>query len=140
MSRVLFSVWFTIQGIIQNMTCSVWFRSQRVIQKCPVYYSASSSVFRVFFFKIRPAASGSGFSVLLKNVQYITQRVVHDLGYFSKYDLQRVVQDSGYYSASGSRFKVLFKIRPAASGSGFSVLLKDVQCITQRVVHDSWYF
>ena len=85
-----------IQGIIQNMTCSVWFRSQRIIKKCPGYYSASSSVFRVLF-KIRPAASGSGFSVLLKNVLCITQRLVHDLGYFSKYDLQRLVLDSAYF-------------------------------------------
>ena len=66
-SRILFSAWFSIQGIIQSTTCSVWFRIQRIIQNYPGYYSASGSLFRVLF-KIRPAASGSGFSVLLKNV------------------------------------------------------------------------
>ena len=58
--------------------------------------SASGSVFRVLF-KIRPAASGSGFSILFKNVKDIIQRLVHDSGYYSKYDLQRLVQDSAYY-------------------------------------------
>ena len=67
MSRVLFSVWFSIQGIIQNTTCSIWFRIQRIIKKCPGYYAAFVSVFKVLF-KIRAAASGSGFSVLFKNV------------------------------------------------------------------------
>ena len=117
MASVLFNVWlsiqgiiqnttcrvrFRIQGIIQNTTCSVWFIIQGIIQKWPGYYSAYSSVIRVLF-KIRPAASGSGFSVLLKKIQ-------------RKYP--------GYYSASGSLFRVLFKLRPAASGSGFWVLYK----------------
>ena len=96
MHRVLLSVWFSIQGIIQNTMCSFWFRIQRIITKCPGYYSASGSVFRVLF-KIRPAASGSGFSVLLKNGQGIIQRLVQYSGYYSKYDLQRLVQDSAYY-------------------------------------------
>ena len=146
MSRVLFSVWFSIQGIIQNTTCSVWFRIQRIIKKCPGYYSVSGLVFRVLF-AIRPAASGSGSSVLLKNVQGIIQRLVQYSGYYSKYDLQRLVQDSayykkcpGYYSASGSVFSVLFKIRPPVSGSGFSVLLKNVQGIIQRLVYYSGYY
>ena len=95
-SRVLFNVWFIIQGIIQNTTCSDWFRIQRIIKKCPGYYSASGSVFKVLF-NIRPAASGSGFSVLLKNVQGIIQLLVHYSGYYSKFDLQRLVQDSAYY-------------------------------------------
>ena len=55
MSRVLFSVWSSIQGIIQNTTSCVWFRIQRTINKYPGYYSAFSS----------------GFSVLLKNVPRI---------------------------------------------------------------------
>ena len=93
--RVLFSVWFSIQGIIQNTTCSVLFRIQRIIQKSPGYYSASGSVFRVFF-KMRPAASGSGFSILIKNGQGIIQRLVQYSGYYSKCDLQRLVQDSAY--------------------------------------------
>ena len=128
MSRVLFSVWFSIQGIIQNTTCSVRLRKQRIIKKCPGYYSASGSVsgyyskydlqrlvqesayyskmsrvlFSVWFsfrvlFKIWPAASGPGFSVLLKNVQGIIQSLVHYSGYYSKYDLQHLVQDSAYY-------------------------------------------
>ena len=96
MSRVLFSVWLSIQGIIQNTTCSVWFRIQRIIKKCPGYYSTSGSVFRVLF-KIRPVASGSGFSVLIKNVKGFIQRLVQYSGYYSNYDLQRLVQDSAYY-------------------------------------------
>ena len=139
MSRVLFSVGFIFQGIIQNTTCSLWFRIQSITQnttcsvwfiiqgiiqnttssgclriqgiikkKSPGYYSAYGLVFRVFF-KIRPAASCSGFSVLLKNIQVIIQRLVHYSGYnskydlqrlvhyYSKYDLQRLVEDSGYY-------------------------------------------
>ena len=126
-----------VQGIIQ---LSFWFTIQRIIQKCRGYYSASGSLFRVLF-KIRPAASGSGFSILFKSIQGIIQRLVHYSGYYSKYDLQRLVQDSayykkcpGYYSASGSVFKVFFNIRPAASGSRFSVLLKNVQGIFQRLV------
>ena len=41
MSRVLFSVWFIIQGIIQNTTCSVCFRIQRTIQNttCSIWLS-----------------------------------------------------------------------------------------------------
>ena len=91
-----FSVWFSIQSIIQNTTYSVWFRIQSIIQKCPGYYSASGSVFRVLF-KMRTAASGSGFSVLLKNVQGIIQRLVQYSVYYSKCDLQGQVQDSAYY-------------------------------------------
>ena len=161
MSSVLFGVWFTIQGIIQNTTCSVWFSIkgiiknticsvwfsiQGIINKCPEYYSAYGSVFRVLF-KIRPAASGSGFSVLLKNVQGIIQRLVQYSGYYSEYDMQRLGQDSayyykcqGYYSATCSVFTVLFRIPPAASGSGFSVILKNVQGIIQRLVQYSEYY
>ena len=95
--RVLFSVCFCIQGIIQNTTCSVWFRIQGIIEKYPGYYSASGLLFRVLF-KIRPAASGSGFRVLLKNIQGIIQHLVYYSGYYSKYDLQHLVQDSAYYS------------------------------------------
>ena len=67
-----------------------------LLKNCAGYYSASGSRFRVLF-KIRPAASGLGFSVLLKNVHVIIYRLVHDSGYYSKYDLQRLVQDSAYY-------------------------------------------
>ena len=91
------SVWFRIRGIDQNTTCRVWFRIQGIIQKWPGYYSAYDSVFRVLF-KIRPAASASGVSVLLINIQGIIQRLFHYSGYYSKYDLQGLVQDSGYYS------------------------------------------
>ena len=82
MSRVLFSVWFSIQGIIQNTTSSVWFRIQRIIKKCPGYYSQS----------------GSGFSVLLKNVQGIIQRMSQYSAYYSKMVrvLFSLVQDSAY--------------------------------------------
>ena len=63
-TRVLFRVWFSIQGIIQNTTCSLWFRIQRIIQnttcsvwfiiqdiikKWPGYYSGYGSVYRVLF-------------------------------------------------------------------------------------------
>ena len=111
MVRILFSVWFSIQGINENTTSSVWFRIQRIIQntncsvwfiiqgiiqKRPEYYSAYGSGFRVLF-KTRPAASGSGFSVL-------------------------------------------FKIRAATSGSLFRVLLKNGQDIIQRMVQYSGYY
>ena len=68
---VLFSVWFMIQRIIQG-----------IIKIRPAYYSAY----------------GSGFSVLLKNVQGIIQLMIQYSGYYSKYDQQRVVQDSAYFS------------------------------------------
>ena len=104
------SVWFRIQGIIKNVQGIIQrmvnyyskYDLQRLVQdsgyfyKCPGCYSASGSRFRVLFI-IRPAASGSGFSVLFKNVQGIIHRLVHDSGYYSKYDLQRLVQDSAYY-------------------------------------------
>ena len=63
MFRILYSVWFSIQGIIENTTCSVWF------------------TFSVFF-NIRAAASGSSFRVLFKNGQDIIQRMVQYSGYF----------------------------------------------------------
>ena len=89
------SVWFRFQGIIQNTNCSVWFIIQGIIEKRPGYYSAYGSGFRVLL-KTRPAASGSGFSVL-------------------------------------------FKIRAAASGSLFRVLFKNGQDIIQRMVQYSGY-
>ena len=79
MVRILFSVWFSIQGIIENTI------------------AASGSGFSVLF-KIRTSASGSSFRVLLKRGQGIIQRMVQDSGYYSKHDLQRLVQDSAYYS------------------------------------------
>ena len=96
-----FSVWFSIHRIIQKMSrvlFSVWFRIQGIIKKCPGYYSASGSVFRVLF-KIQPAAPGSGFSVLFENVPGIILGLVQDSQYYSKYDqhiIRRLVQDSGY--------------------------------------------
>ena len=121
MSRVFFNIWFTIQSINQNKTCSVWFRIQRIIKKCPGYYSASGARFRVLF-KIRPAASGLGFSVLFKNVQGVIQRLVHDSGYYSKYALQRLVQDSAYYSKmSRVLFSVWFTIQDIIQNTIFSV-------------------
>ena len=118
MPRVLFSFRFSIQGIIQNTTCSVWFRIQRIIKKCPGYFSASGSVFRVLF-KIRPAASGSGFSVLLKNsrvlfsVWFSIQGIIQNITCSVWFRIQHIIKKCpGYYSASGSVFRVLFKIRP----------------------------
>ena len=66
MSMELFSVWFSIQGIIQNATSSDWLRTQCIIKKCPGYYSAY----------------GSGFFVLFKNVQGIIQRMVQYSAYY----------------------------------------------------------
>ena len=135
MSRVLFSDWISIQGIIQYTTCSIWFRNQPIIKKCPVYYSASGSRFRIFF-KIQPAASGSGFSLWLT-----IQGIIQNKTCIVWFRIQRIIKKCpGYYSASSSRFRILFKIRPAASGSGFSVLLKNVQGFIQRLVHDSGYY
>ena len=74
MVRILFSVRFSIQGIIEMR---------------PGYYSAYGSGFGVF--KIRAAASGSSFRVLLIRGQGIIQRMVQESGYYSKHDLQRLV-------------------------------------------------
>ena len=124
MSRVLFTFWFSIQNFIQNTTCSVWFRIQRTIKKCPGYYSASGSVFRLLF-KIRPAAAGAVFSILLKNVQGIIQRLVQYSGFYSKYDLQHLVQDSAYYSRiSRVLFSVLFSIQGIIQNTICSVWFK----------------
>ena len=62
-ARVLFSVWFRIQGIIQNTACR------------------SGSGFSVLF-KIQAAASGSLFRGLFKNGQYIIQQMVQYSGYY----------------------------------------------------------
>ena len=110
----------------------VWFRIQRIIKKSPGYYSASGSVFRVLF-KMRPAASGSGFSVLFKNVHGIIQRTVHYSAYYSKmsrvlyrvwFRIQRIIQKCPGITYS-------------AYDSVFSVLLKNVPGIIQSLVHDS---
>ena len=139
MNRVLFSVWFSIQGIFQYTTCSLRFKIQRIIKKCPGYYSASGSVFKVFF-NIRPAASGSRFSVLLKNVQGIILLLVQYSGYYSKYDLQRLVQDSAYYKMSRVLFSFWFSIQGIIQSTTCSVwfriqrIIKNVQGIFQRLV------
>ena len=139
MSRVLFSVWFSIQGIIQNTTCSVWFRIQRIIKNCPGYYSVSDSVFRVLF-KIRPAASGSGFSVLFRNVQGIIQSLVHDSAYYSKmssvllsvwFRVQRIIQ---------KMFRVLFWRLVQDSSYYSEYYLKYDRHIIRRLVQDLGYY
>ena len=141
MVRILFSVWFSIQGIIENTTCSVWFRIQgiiqttncifwfiiqTIIQKRRGYYSAYGSGFSVLF-NIRAASSGSLFSVLLKNGQDVIQRMVQYSGYYSKYDLQRLVHYSGYYSKHD-----------------LQRLVQDSGCYSkyelQRLVHYSGYY
>ena len=91
------SVCFRIQRLIQNTRCSVWFIIPSIIQKWSGYYSPYGSEFRVLF-KIRTAASGSSFRLLLKRGQGIVRRMVQDSGFYSKHDLQRLVQDSAYYS------------------------------------------
>ena len=72
MFRVLFSIWFSIQ---------------RIIKKCPGYYSQSVSKF----------------NVLLKNVQGIIQRMIQYSAYYQK-------KCKGYYSESGSGVSVLLEI------------------------------
>ena len=62
---------------------------------------------------MRLAASGSGFSVLLKNAKGIMKRMVQYSAYYLKCPW--------YYSESGS---------------GFSLLLKNVQDIIQRMFQD----
>ena len=78
MVKILFSVWFSIQGILKTPP------------------AASGSGFRVLF-KIRTAASGSSFRILLKRGQGIILRMDQDSGYYSKYEVQRPVHHSGYY-------------------------------------------
>ena len=105
MVRILFSVWFSIQGIIENTTCSVWFRIQGIIIKCAGYSSASSSIFGVLFrelLKIRPAyysAPGSGLRVLFKKYSRVL---------FSVWIIKNWL---GYYSVSGSVFSMLTCLR-----------------------------
>ena len=193
MSRVLFSAWFRIQGMIKkcpanysasgsefsvgfkrrspyysvsgsafsvwfemaSLLFSIWFRIQRMIKKCPAYYSAP----------------GSGFNVRFKNDQRNIQGLVQDSVYELKmsgvlfsvwFRVQRTIKKwPAYYSWSGSGFRVWlkkmtnvlfsiwFRIQrtiqkcPAsysASGSGFSVQLKNEQIIIQRLVQDSAYY
>ena len=128
MSRVLYSVWFIIQGIIQNTTCSVWFRIQCIIKKM-------SRVLVSVWFSIQRIIQGiiQNMTSILFSVWFRIQGIINKC--------------PGYYSASGSvfsiLFRVLFKIRLAyysASGSGFRVLLKNVQGIIQRLVQYSAYY
>ena len=126
-ARVLFSVCFRIQGIIQNTTCSVWFSIQPIIRgiiqnttsvffgvwsriqgifiKCAGYSSASSSIFGVLFrelFKVRPAyysAPGSGLMVLFKKYSRVL---------FSVWIIKNWLV---YYSVSGSGFSMLTCLR-----------------------------
>ena len=149
-SRVLFSIWFIIQGIIRNMTCSVWFiiiqnttcsvwfRIQGIIKKCTGYNSAYGSIFSVLF-KIRPAASVSGFSVLLKNIQGIIQHLVHYPGYYSKYRLQCLVQDSAYYSKNSRvLFSVWFINQGITQNTTCSVWFR-IQRIIQNTTCSIWF-
>ena len=149
------------QRIIQNTSCSVWFIIQGIIKKWSGYFSAYGSVSKVLFkirpaascsgfrvlFKIRIASSGSSFRGLFKIGQSIIQCMVQDSGYYSKYELHLLVHHSGviqnrpeYYSVYGSGFRVLFKIRTASSGSSFWGLFKIDQSIIQCMVQDSGYY
>ena len=119
------SIWFTvyysrfkIQRLVQysgyyskttSELFSVWFRIQRIIKKCPGYYSASGSGFSILLrvlFKIRPAYysdSGSGFSVIFKKISRLLFSVW--------FRIQRSIKKCPwYYSASGSVFSVLFRV------------------------------
>ena len=89
------SVWFRIQGIIQNTNCSVWFIIQGIIQKRPGYYSAYGSLIRVLL-KTRPAPSGSGFSVLFKIRAAASGSLFRALFINGQDIIQRIVQYSGY--------------------------------------------
>ena len=135
MVRILFSVWFSIQGIIENTTCSVWFRIQGIIQntnssvcfiiqgiieKRPGYYSAYGSGFRVLF-KTRPAASSQ------------------DSAYYSKYELQRLVHYSGYYSKMVRIFfSVWFSIQGIIENTTCSVWFR-IQCFIQNTNCSVWF-
>ena len=62
-----------------------------------LFSSASGSLFRVLF-KKRPAASGSEFSLLLKNVQVL---------FSFWFRIQHIIKNCpGYYSAIGSGFSI----------------------------------
>ena len=83
MTRVFFSVWFSIQGIIQNTTnvlFSAWFRIPRITQNCPGYDSAMVQ-YLAYYLKISRVlfSDRSGFNVLLKDVQGIIQRIIKNV-------------------------------------------------------------
>ena len=81
MSRVLFSVWFRIQGIIKNTTSSVWFRIQHIIKNVKGI------------------------------IQRLVQDSADYSGYYSKYDqriIRLLIRDSGYYLKMS---RVLFSVR-----------------------------
>ena len=113
MSRVLFSVWFSIEGIIQNTTCSVWIRIQQIIKNV-----------RVLF-----------------NFWFSNQGIIQNTTCSIWFRIQPIIKKcQGHYSASSSVFRVLFKLRPPASNSGFSLLSKNFQGIIQRLVQYSMYY
>ena len=124
---------------------SIWFRIQRIIKKCSGYYSAYGSVF----------------SVLLKNVQGIIQRLVQDSAYYQKLSrvlftvwlsirriiknaygiIQLLIQDSGYYSkVSRVLFSIWFNIQVIIQNTTSNVWfriqrsIKNVPGIIQRLV------
>ena len=68
-ARVLFRVLFSIQGIIQNTTCSVWFRINGIIQKKGQGIIQFMNRFSWYYSKYDP------------------QRLVQDSAYYSTYDL-----------------------------------------------------
>ena len=122
MSSVLFSVWFSIQGIIQNTTYSIWFRIQRIIKKM-------SRVLLSVWFSIQ------------RIIRCIIQNTTSVLfGVWSR--IQGIIwKYPGCYSASSSvfsaLFRELFKIRPAyysAPGLGLRVLFKK----NSRVLFSIW--
>ena len=75
---------FSVLLKMPRVLFKLWFRIQRIIKKCPGYYSAYGSVFSVLLKKCPGyfSASCSEFSVLLKNVQGIIQSMVQVSTYY----------------------------------------------------------
>ena len=133
------------------MTCSVWFRIQRIIKKYPGYYSAYGSKFQGIIQNttcsawsiiqgiIQNTTCCVWFIIIIKNVQGIIQRLIHDSGYYSKYDLQRLVQDSAYYSKmSRILFSVWFSIQGIIQNTTCSVWFS-IQGIIQNTTCRFWF-
>ena len=112
MTSVLFSVWFRIQGIIQNTTA---------------YYSGSGSAFSVLL-KMSRVLFSVWFSIQLI-IQGIVQNmtsVLFTVWFSNQCIIHGIIQNmTCVLFCVCFRIQGLFKIRPVyylASGSGFSVL------------------
>ena len=120
MSRVLFSVWFRIQGMIK---------------KCPANYSASGSEFSV------PLKISS----VLFSVWFRIQRTIQETitALFSVwFSIQCMIRNGQLLFSIWFRIQRMIKKCPAyysAPGSGFNVRFKNDQRNIQGLVQDSVY-